>query len=369
MGIEKPAVSGDIDSRLLEIIKRHSEAERLRERPDVYKETPAAGKRLTSSSPKEKPPKARAKPGYISREPLRRKKMKRVALKQNPVVKITYHVKEDNGTHPVANAAFLSLLATSSPKTAPLASRPIAIIGDGPWLEEDLKQFLNGKYGRPSSLKPDVGAVILGSRNVATARIRRWLDKTGATDRIYPQELFLLYALTGSDPLATIDRNYASEWVRMHPVLNELFGDVEADFEWLFSPELEAQDEWFDEHQEVIHLPYGDSPLAKMGYTVGIHFGLPPAERRKILSKAFGEKIPRATSHANIDEYMKQWGSPKTSQRLWRIARHLAGQIYLKRRNITMGFAVSEWADDLKWLHKHVYPQVRFKFCWPRDFD
>jgi hypothetical protein len=275
----------------------------------------------------------------------------------------------DGSLHPMATAAFLNLLERAPLKAEELVNQPVAILGDGPWPSEQLSQMLKRKRVYAISLKPSVQAVIVGRSNVDTALIKEWLGETYATNKVYPQELFVLYVLTGIDPLEAIDKEHADHWVREHPVLRELFGDLDADLAWSFLGNTEQNDEEFDEDQEVIHLPEGESPLVKMGYIVGTHFGLPPLERREILKKAFEGKIPRATNHENIEEYMKQWGAPKTSQRLWRIAKHLAGQVYLKRRNPTMEVAVSEWSADLKWLRSQIYPRVRYRFRWPRDFN
>lgn len=254
-------------------------------------------------------------------------------------------------------------------KAGDLVDQPVAILGDGPWGGAELARSLKRKKVYAISLKPSVQAVIVGTRGVETAQIEEWLAGTLATNRIYPQELFVFYILTGIDPLREIDEEQAEHWICYHPVLNELFGDLGAGLTWRFPAIPAKTEEGFDEDEEIIHLPEGESPLAKMGYVVGFHFGLPPDERRAILKRSFEGRIPNATNHEMLEAYMRQWGSPGTSQRLWRIAKHLAGQIYLKRRNPTMGVAVSEWVDDLNWLHKNLYPKVRFKFRWPRDFE
>jgi hypothetical protein len=80
--------------------------------------------------------------------------------------------------------------------------------------------------------------------------------------------------------------------------------------------------------------------------------------RRDILRRAFEGKIPRADPQKGIEAYMEQWGNPGSSQRLWRIARHLAGQINLKRPNHLQARAVGLWREDLDWLYQELstYP-------------
>jgi len=98
--------------------------------------------------------------------------------------------------------------------------------------------------------------------------------------------------------------------------------------------------------------------------------GLHVRERQKILRAAFEGKIPTAVSRIEqLGEYMEQWGRPKTSQRLWRMAKHLRGLISYNRKKPTWHQAIDDWGEDLLWMEKELYPQVRFKFGWPGVAD
>jgi hypothetical protein len=207
--------------------------------------------------------------------------------------------------------------------------------------------------------------VVVGSENVDLDAIRNWLSARDGEGVVYPQELLVLFLLTGKDPLPEISEDHAKQWIAHHPVLMELFGRGEEMPPW---PSVAEGDDTFDDKQEIIQLLRGESPLAKMGYSVRQAPGFGPKRRRDVLRRAFEGKIPRVDPQKGIDAYMAQWGNPKTSQRLWRIARHLAGQINLKRPNYLQARAVELWREDLDWLHQELYPRIRFRFAWPRIF-
>ncbi|WP_145218989.1 hypothetical protein [Planctomycetes bacterium TBK1r] len=104
------------------------------------------------------------------------------------------------------------------------------------------------------------------------------------------------------------------------------------------------------------------SPIHKLGYRVGKQ-GVSTSTRRTILSNAFTGEIPFIKS----DSYMKEWGGPRTSKRLRRIAQLLASNINncAKRAN-SMSYqeAIEDWRDDLEWLKRNYYNGVH-RFDWP----
>jgi hypothetical protein len=103
-----------------------------------------------------------------------------------------------------------------------------------------------------------------------------------------------------------------------------------------------------------------ESPLKKLGYTVGRTHGLPPSERRAILRNAYVGTLKRVHS----DEYMRDWGQPRTRRRLWRIAYHLAWLARSKRHNRSFDTAVDHWVSDLRALEKQ-YFRPWMRFAWP----
>lgn len=268
--------------------------------------------------------------------------------------------------HPMAQAQFLALVESLAPPARDLARQsPIAVVGDGPWSSKLVAGLMANRGAKTSPLTRATSCVVVGASGVDVEALRNWLTSRDGEGTVYPQELLFLYLLTGKDPLPEIEETQASQWIAYHPVLAELFGSGEELPPW---PAVAEGGESFDEKQEVIQLQRGESPLAKMGYSVRQSDRLSPKKRRDILRRAFDGKIPRVDPQKGIDAYMAQWGNPGTSQRLWRIARHLAGQINLKRPNQLQAKAVGLWREDLDWLHQELYPRVRFRFAWPRIF-
>ena len=159
------------------------------------------------------------------------------------------------------------------------------------------------------------------------------------------------------------------EMGRSHPVLAQLIEGIEYGWQWPFLPS--SGNDYFDEDQPIVHLPLEvDSPLAVMGYRVGKVRGLGVLDRQEILRAAFTGKIPSAMGMIeHLSEYMEQWGRPKTSQRLWRMAKHLSGLISYNRKKPTWHQAIDDWEEDLLWMKKELYPNIRFKFRWPAKAD
>lgn len=247
-------------------------------------------------------------------------------------------------------------------------SDSVAILGSGPFDKELINHALiQYDFEGVAHGNRDAGILIVGRENCPKKHVIEQIEaRAGHSLKIYSQEMALVALFTLHDPFDA-GEDVLLEIGRNHPVLAWLIEGIKDDRKWPWH--ITTSDGWFDEEQELIPLPYGDSPLAVMGYTVGIHFGLSPKQRHEILMKAFSSDIPDATCRDQIDEYMEQWGMPGSSQRLWRIARHIAGQVYLKRPNPVMDVAVAEWEEDLQWLRRALYPRVRFKFRWPRRFD
>lgn len=270
--------------------------------------------------------------------------------------------------HPMAKEQFLALVESLAPPARDLARQsPIAVVGDGPWSSKLVAGLMAKRGAKTSLLTRTTSCVVVGASGVDVEALRNWLTSRDGEGTVYPQELLLLYLLTGKDPLPEIDEVQATHWINYHPVLADLFGPGDDLPPWPAITEG-SRDESFDDKQDIIQLLRGESPLAKMGYSVRKSERLGPKRRRDILRRAFEGKIPRVDPQKGIETYMAQWGNPATSQRLWRIARHLAGQINLKRPNQLQARAVGLWREDLEWLHQELYPRIRFRFAWPRIF-
>ncbi|EJN6954196.1 hypothetical protein NRD12_000737 [Aeromonas hydrophila] len=100
--------------------------------------------------------------------------------------------------------------------------------------------------------------------------------------------------------------------------------------------------------------------LQAVGYRVGDK-GLFKNERQKILSEVYNSKLPLVESQL----YMNEWGTPKSSQRLYKVAYTIASLVRNAKRKTKadMRRAVSDWEDDLSWLRSKYY--VDMMWDWP----
>lgn len=170
---------------------------------------------------------------------------------------------------------------------------------------------------------------------------------------IYSQEMLLTALLVGADPFRPCDRKVLLAFADGHDALQ--YCRTEG-FNW---PQINTTS-----IARALAYPWddrvGESPLKKLGYTVGVSKGLTQDKRREILEEAFEGMLPDVDSKP----YMATWGKPGTRHRLRRIARFLA---WLKRnaekRDANMRQAIAEWSSDLNWLHGFYQPWMRFR--WP----
>ncbi|CAD7519597.1 hypothetical protein [Aeromonas hydrophila] len=100
--------------------------------------------------------------------------------------------------------------------------------------------------------------------------------------------------------------------------------------------------------------------LQAVGYRVGDK-GLFKNQRQKILSEVYNSELPLVESQL----YMNEWGPPKSSQRLYKVAYTIASLVRNAKRKTKadMRRAVSDWEDDLSWLRSKYY--VDMMWDWP----
>ena len=111
----------------------------------------------------------------------------------------------------------------------------------------------------------------------------------------------------------------------------------------------------------IAHFDYDEGLLKFMGYTVGQN-GAYRTRRRQVLDYVFNEKVPKVQSY----EYMAEWGEPKTTTRLQKLANSLAtfARNAKRRRSSDMDHAVAEWEEDLQYI-KESYYDTQHEFPWP----
>jgi hypothetical protein len=105
-----------------------------------------------------------------------------------------------------------------------------------------------------------------------------------------------------------------------------------------------------------------ESFLKVLGYTVGKTNGLPASTRQLILDRCFSGHLPPVEGISAL----RMWGEPKSALRLRKIAYHIAGLAKNFKKMQSRGYedAISDWEDDLKYMHDKYYVR-HFGFSWP----
>ncbi|MCA0305332.1 MAG: hypothetical protein LCH95_23275 [Proteobacteria bacterium] len=107
---------------------------------------------------------------------------------------------------------------------------------------------------------------------------------------------------------------------------------------------------------------YEHGVLVFMQYRVGSNADASSGVRQRILREVFEGPIPPAFPR----EYLKQWGAPRSAQRLEKMAKAIAAftRNAKRRRNASMDTAINDWETDLEFLYQEFYVGL-FRFAWP----
>ena len=109
---------------------------------------------------------------------------------------------------------------------------------------------------------------------------------------------------------------------------------------------------------------YTKGVLSFLGYRVGVNSKLTAETRRRILAYALLGPLPQV----NDRHYMREWGRPKTSARLRKLANVLAAFARNARRRNSPSWqqAIEEWEQDLAFLKRRYYDRRNFDWKWPQ---
>lgn len=236
----------------------------------------------------------------------------------------------------------------------------IVTLGSGPFNQEDFDEFLESKGIQLRSLKSDVDILVIGQFDWDGEDLDDHIEsRKGKNLYVYSQEMFLAFLSSSINPY---DNKYYNEEVLLS------FGDEH--------PGLLHLQEWgFDWPRTSIVQVNGGGRLVgtdiwpqvgllkHMGYHVGINAPF-WWEREEILRIIFTSSIPNVISR----DYMEQWGTPGSSERLLKLANSIASFARIaKRKSDSPLRAVEDWERDLDWLKKTFY-HGRFTFPWPTTF-
>lgn len=231
----------------------------------------------------------------------------------------------------------------------------VACVGHGPFAKSSFdRQLTAAGWGVARVGSPEVAFLVTGREGWYEEEIHEHLDaQAGGDIYVLSQEMFLTMLATGDNPLLSADTRTLMEWAKGHPALQFL---IKSGFKW---PEVA------ETVRSALRLfeGKGESPIHKMGYSVGWS-GLDTNERRQILKTAFRGSLPAIGRSPSDKAYLALWGAPGTPSRLRRMARHLWQQRNMREERDGYEVAVREWGSDLAWLKKNFYkPAMSFK--WP----
>jgi hypothetical protein len=242
-----------------------------------------------------------------------------------------------------------------------LDNAPIVLTeGAIPFSREDIGEFLKNRgfsvFNLNARSRPSSGTLVIGQRDWNENLLEDLItERTGQTLKIYSQEMFLAYILTGEDPFDS-SRKLLDKFAWDHPALEYL---SERGFDWpsAFATRGEGDIE-FDE------TPWPKVGLLKhMGYKVGKYGLKKEKQRQEILRKVYiSSNLPLVKSRS----YMAEWGKARSCQRLQKMANSLATFCRnAKRRSKPPKLAINHWETDLRWMYRNFYRRDHCNFSWP----
>ena len=232
---------------------------------------------------------------------------------------------------------------------------PTVILGSNPVPEQDMATFLSKLGVTVVSASADARCLIVGRDDWEYDDLRTLLEmRIGSTLRVYSQEMLLAYAISGIDPLD--QPTLAEHLAGPHPALHFLRRTFA--FDWPHTDVPVNAIGWLDLD---FFLNLKEGYLKHEGYTVG-KGGLTRRERRDILDYCY---LYGVVPPAFPDEYVDEWGTPKTSIRLYKIASCIASFCRnAKRRRSPPLVAIECWEEDLQHLKSRYY-DAKYRFDWP----
>lgn len=233
----------------------------------------------------------------------------------------------------------------------------VVLVGSGPIAHKDMRRFLKQRgisVSAPNSA--GVPFMVVGREDWSEEELEKQIAaREGDWLHVYSQEMALLALAAGADPLDSADEQTLLGFAEGHSAL-EFLHDSELAWPLTAVPAIPEEFTPFGHEERGVD----ESPLKKMGYTVGKTNGLVASARQKIISQAFGGELPFTHS----EEYMQDWGHPRTRRRLWRMSNHLAWLAKSWKRLPSHRYAVKDWTTDLAYLKRQYY-RPWMKFAWP----
>ena len=233
-----------------------------------------------------------------------------------------------------------------------ILSYEVVTTGRLPYKEDDFDDFLRTKVKDVCTPSKDIDIIIVGKEFNQAILDEQINLRRGQSLFVYSQEMFLS-RLAGKDPYD--DKDALMEFAEGHPVFEYL---DKCFFTWKTTHIVPSKG-----GTVIIDLP-PKGVFDDNGYHVG-NAGVERNERHRILTKVFKTKLNNVTSL----EYMAEWGTPNSGERLKKMADSIASFACNAKRknNPCLQQAIDDWEQDLDWL-RETYYNGRFSFDWRSTF-
>ena len=235
------------------------------------------------------------------------------------------------------------------------------LMGDGPWDNDTFGRVMEGqKFSLWKLPDPDIAHLVVGRNNWVEADLLAQIEaRQGQSLRIYSQEMWFAAMATGRDPFDADDPDLLQAFANGHEALEFLIGQ---EMPW---PNVSDHPPGDVTDVEAGELGVVASPMHLMDYRVGKTSPHSEVERHAILDEIFCTRNLEFGDDCT-PTYRANWGTPKSAQRLYRMASHIKfivegpnGSDYRKP------VAREDWINDLAWLKKTYFRKTVHAFKWP----
>jgi hypothetical protein len=253
------------------------------------------------------------------------------------------------------------MFSQTSPDHLQIDHGYLHLMGDGPWDNNTFALLMEGQdFSLWKLPDADIAHLVVGRNNWSEDDLLAQIEaRQGQELRIYSQEMWFATMATGRDPFDADDTDLLLAFAKGHEALEFLIG---LEMPW---PNVADHPQGQVNTVEVSELGVAATPMRLMGYRVGETSPHSEEERRAILHEIFCSKNLPFGDDCSA-EYRSNWGTPKSAQRLYRMASHIKfivdgpnGSDY--RRPV----AREDWVSDLAWLKKTYFKKTVHAFKWP----
>jgi hypothetical protein len=253
------------------------------------------------------------------------------------------------------------MFSETHPKELQIEHGYLHLMGDGPWDNDSFGRLMEDQNFSLWKLPDaDIAHLVVGHKNWHEDDLIAQIDaRQGQELRIYSQEMWFAAMTTGRDPFDAEDPDLLQAFANGHEALEFLIGQ---DFPW---PDETSRQSGGVNPPVPEELGVLESPMHLMDYRVGKTSPHSEVERRAILDEILCSKnLPFGDNCSST--YRANWGTPKSAQRLYRMASHIKfivdgpnGSDYRKP------VAREDWVNDLAWLKKNYFRKTVHGFKWP----